>query len=175
VRRERAPKLAATEDGVGAESSEAVPVSEGRKARRSAETETPTSYGNFTLLGRADARPGRGFGDSVAIEGDVAVVGAPGFTVGPVACGAAYVFERGGGGWTQTARLDAPRPDMSGFARRVGVSGKDVIVFGGPSVGSNRAVFRTYRRRASGEWEIAGEVEPAEPFDWSPSSAARPP
>ncbi len=50
-----------------------------------------------------DAAGGDAFGASVAVSGDVAVVGAPGSGSG----GAAYVFTRDGATWRQTTRLTA--------------------------------------------------------------------
>lgn len=53
-------------------------------------------------LTAADAGPRQGFGESVALSGDTALVGTPykdGFK------GAAYVFLRSGGEWTQQAKL----------------------------------------------------------------------
>ncbi len=49
------------------------------------------------------------FGASVAISGDLMVVGAPYATVGGnLAQGAAYVFTETGSTWTQTAELTVP-------------------------------------------------------------------
>ena len=48
------------------------------------------------------------FGMSVALSGDTALVGAPGYNVGAVSNqGSAYVFVRSGGIWTQQAQLTA--------------------------------------------------------------------
>lgn len=62
-------------------------------------------------LTASDGEVDGNFGHSVAISGDVAVVGAPNATVsGHAARGAAYVFAKPGGGWassTQTAKLTA--------------------------------------------------------------------
>ena len=69
------------------------------------------------------------FGISVAIDGDTALVGAH-RTNEPLAdCGTAYVFERTGENWNQTAKLTAPDPDsFAYFGFSVGISGNTAIV-----------------------------------------------
>jgi hypothetical protein len=47
------------------------------------------------------------FGDSVAISGDYAIVGAAGDDDKGNASGSAYIFQRSGGSWTQVAKLTA--------------------------------------------------------------------
>ena len=77
------------------------------------------------------------FGESVAIDGDVMVVGAPwersdGSDPGDNSflAGAAYVFERDGCEWSEVAYLKAPSPEGGeGFGATVAVDG-DVIVVG---------------------------------------------
>ncbi|MFZ2420260.1 MAG: FG-GAP repeat protein, partial [Anaerolineae bacterium] len=76
------------------------------------------------------------FGWSVAISGDVVVVGAFQADPGSVGdAGAAYVFEKPGGGWadmTHTAKLTASDKAWSDqFGYSVGISG-DVVVVGAP-------------------------------------------
>ena len=58
-----------------------------------------------TRLTASDAHRGSNFGNSVAISGDTAVVGAWGWPGNAV--GAAYVFVRSGTGWSQQAKLTA--------------------------------------------------------------------
>jgi hypothetical protein len=66
------------------------------------------------------------FGSSVAIEGDTVVVGAPGDD-GRI--GAAYVFTRAGGTWTQRAKLTAS-DGLPGdnFGQSVAISAERVVV-----------------------------------------------
>ena len=76
-------------------------------------------------LHASDGASGDGFGHGVALRGDTLVVGADdnGGT------GAAYVFERIGGTWIQTAKLtasDGAFSDQFGFA--VGLSGETAVV-----------------------------------------------
>lgn len=121
-------------------------------------------YGRFKLVGDEDAQAGRGFGDAVAIDGEVAVVGAPRFKVDGVECGAAYVFERREGTWRQTQRLDAPRAGARRFAHRVGVAGGRVVVFGGKSADDASDAFRSYVRDDAGRWRLEEETRIGEPI-----------
>jgi hypothetical protein len=82
------------------------------------------------------------FGGSVAICGDTVVVGAPyesskalGFT--PTQAGAAYVFVRSGGVWSQQAYLKASNTAAGdSFGGSVAIAG-DTVVVGAPGEGSN--------------------------------------
>ena len=70
------------------------------------------------------------FGFKVALSGDTALVGAPGWDIaGAADVGAAYVFERSGGAWTQEARptaADAADGDDFGFS--VALSGGTALI-----------------------------------------------
>lgn len=66
------------------------------------------------------------FGASLAIDGDIAVVGAP---LSDTTRGAAYVFARTELGWMQVAKLTAESPSPSDeYGRSVAVRGSDIIV-----------------------------------------------
>lgn len=76
-----------------------------------------------------DASPFSYFGQAAALDGDVAVVGAPYDDGAGMDAGATYVFQRRGGRWLQAAKLTAPSPwayDRFGFS--VAVSGSAVVV-----------------------------------------------
>lgn len=81
-------------------------------------------------LEATDGAGGGGFGGSVAIEGDTAVVGAFDVTVPQsTSHGAAYVFNRSGNVWTQQARLI----DTSGipsrlFGESAAISGSTIVI-----------------------------------------------
>lgn len=78
------------------------------------------------------------FGYSVALSGDVAVVGAP----GTASKGAAYVFQRNGDEWFQRAELTAPEgAEWDFFGAAVTVS-DDTILVGAP----NATVDAHYRQ-----------------------------
>jgi hypothetical protein len=74
-----------------------------------------------------------GFGNSVALDGDTAVVGASLDDVGAVADqGSAYVFNRVNGVWTQAQRLNAAGGAATDlFGTSVAISG-DTVVIGAP-------------------------------------------
>ena len=80
------------------------------------------------------------FGNSVAIDGDTAVVGVFGDDIGANPNqGSAYVYARSGSGWMQQAHLTAADGEANAnFGKSVGVSG-DTIVVGANSddVGAN--------------------------------------
>ena len=88
------------------------------------------------------------FGTSVALDGDTAVIGAPGDDDDGVDSGSAYVFVKPGAGWTtstgineinQTAKLNASTGAAGdGFGVSVAVSG-DTVVTGAPGDDGNGA------------------------------------
>lgn len=81
-------------------------------------------------IAAADGSADDGFGNSVAISGDYAVVGARAHnTNGNLDQGAAYVFLRSGNNWIQNAKLVA-NDGASGdqFGSRVKISGNDIVV-----------------------------------------------
>ena len=79
------------------------------------------------------------FGWSVAIDGDTAVVGALGESVNGPNTGAAYVFTRTGGVWTEQAKLNASDAATGhNFGRSVALSGETLAV-GAPGHNANGA------------------------------------
>ena len=91
-----------------------------------------------TKLTASDATADKFFGWSVAISGDIVVVGSPGKVRGPV--GSAYVFQRRGGVWSQQAKLTASGgSEDAAFGWSVAINGDTVVVgapFDGDLVGS---------------------------------------
>ena len=84
-------------------------------------------------LTAADGGPSDAFGLSVRVEGNRAIIGAPGAQ--PSDLGAAYIFERQDGAWREAAKLQ-PRttqrsPGGQSFGRSVALSG-DVAAGGAP-------------------------------------------
>ncbi len=97
-------------------------------------------------LTAADAASLDEFGDSVAIDGDTVLIGAPGcpYSSCPAVSGAAYVFRTtdGGASYGQVAKLtasDAAKKDN--FGGSVAIDGDTVVV--GASGGDAAYVFRT--------------------------------
>jgi hypothetical protein len=86
----------------------------------------------------SDSSAGDQFGIEVALDGDVAVVGADGDDDGGDWAGAAYIFERDNGGlgnWGQSAKL-APSESLTraAFGGFVSISG-NIIAVGAPAYG----------------------------------------
>ncbi len=81
-----------------------------------------------TKLTAPDAVRGDEFGRAVAVQGNVAVVGAPNVGFGS---GAAYVFERTTTGWQLNQKLSVPDMSASFFGASVAIDG-DRIVVGAP-------------------------------------------
>ena len=84
-----------------------------------------------------DALPDDGFGSSVSVSGNTAVIGKPWGTVnGNLLQGIAYVFVNSGGAWSQQAELTAlDGSALSQFGTSVSISGDTIVV------GSNGAAY----------------------------------
>jgi hypothetical protein len=92
-----------------------------------------------TKLLASDAQPGDFFGQVVAIDGDVAIVGAPGADDLGDEAGKAYVFrfDAESGAWVEQDKLLAPDGGAGDkFGTGVGISG-DIAVVGAPIDGDN--------------------------------------
>ncbi len=71
-------------------------------------------------LTASDLGAGDQFGADVAVDGDLAIVGAPGEDTGANGAGSVYVFLDSGTGWNEIERFQAPIPTFNaGFGRRV--------------------------------------------------------
>jgi hypothetical protein len=81
-------------------------------------------------LSAKDGAKGDAFGSSVAVNGGIAVVGAPGHSVdGHTAAGAAYVFVQSGSTWALASELTAGDAAASdGFGTSVALSGTTAVV-----------------------------------------------
>ncbi|WP_438032551.1 DNRLRE domain-containing protein [Sorangium sp. So ce204] len=105
----------------------------------------------------ADGAAGDGFGASVAISADTAVVGAPWGTGG---AGAAYVFVRSGGVWSEQAKLVASGGPSNPAGGAVAVDGDRAVL----SAETSAYVFS----RSGGAWSEEVElVAPAGANAWS--------
>ena len=105
---------------------------------------------------------GDGFGEALAIEGDILVVGAPKENEGR---GAAYVFVREGDRWSVLQRLEAPDAmpgDAFGSSVAVG-AGAQFGVIGAPGRGASGSVF-AYVQSDAGltSVELTGSDAPAD-------------
>ena len=127
-------------------------------------TTTQAQTPELSRLLYAQAKPGAGFGSSVAIDGNYLVVGAPhGTELG----GRAVVYERSGTQWQQRAVLMSPHwwthlVDEFGYA--VAISG-DRIAVGAPRFDGERGkVYLFERDPSTNTWHEAGDVVPTFPL-----------
>jgi len=112
----------------------------------------PDNWGEVCKLTGSDIDDDDYFGRSVAVSGDIVVVGAPLRTVTLMGDGAAYVFYRDQGGadnWGQVAVLHAGDPDnWRAFGSTVAVSG-DLILIGAP--GGEGAAYIFHRNQGGAD------------------------
>ncbi len=91
------------------------------------------------------------FGYSVAVSGDIIVVGAPGI-------GSAFIYERNGASWDELTILSANTPDW--FGKAVAINGDTIVVGAQRSFGASGAVF-VYRRTGN-NWVQEAQLSPSE-------------
>ena len=138
------------------------------------------NWGEVTKLLASDAEASDGFGGSVAVSGDTAVVGATGEDAVATFAGAAYVFQRDQGGadnWGEVKKLtasDAGTGDL--FGGSVAVSGDTAVVgataedAGGAEAGAAYVFQRN--QGGAGNWGelkklLASDAQAADSFGWS--------
>jgi len=104
------------------------------------------------------------FGNSVAVDGDTIVVGNGSHDLADYGEGAAWVFVRSGGTWTEQARLIAPDGKKAdNFGRSVAVSGDTVVVGAqasddhGPGSGSAYIYVRS-----GTNWNLQQKLSPSD-------------
>jgi hypothetical protein len=103
-----------------------------------------------------DGQQGDQFGASVAISGNIAVVGAPGADTVWMDSGAAYVFRYNGVNWVEEAKLvavDGKAGDQ--FGASVSISA-DYVVVGAPGADGSGALY-VYKFDGS-VWSLEGKV-----------------
>ncbi len=119
------------------------------------------NWGLVQRLTASDAEADDWFGKSVAVWGDVIVVGAEGEDTIDTDAGAVYVFQRANGGsenWDQVAKLTASDGDANdGFGVSVAVWG-DVIVVGAPFENASTGAVYVFQRMETGD-DAWGEVK----------------
>ena len=81
-----------------------------------------------TKLTAPDAERGHEFGSAVAVQGNVAVVGAPGDASAGFGTGAAYVFEKTTTGWQLQQKLVGPDASHSFFGASVAIDNDRIVV-----------------------------------------------
>jgi hypothetical protein len=91
-----------------------------------------TTWNQQAKLVADEGQESDAFGTSVALFGNVALVGAPGSDLGVNNAGASYLFIRDGETWTEFDRLLDPLPNAgSGFGTGVAL-GTDIALIGSP-------------------------------------------
>jgi hypothetical protein len=139
-------------------------------------TRSGTTWSQQARLVAGDATADDWFGNSVAIDGDTAVIGAyADDPAGTPNAGAAYVFTRSGTSWSEQAKLIAGDPGYSAdFGLSVAVSG-DTAVIGTPennNVGGTNAGAAYVFTRVGTSWSeqaklLAGDAADDDRFGWS--------
>ncbi len=114
-----------------------------------------TEWSQQAKLTASHPAAGEGFGDSVAITGSTALIGAP-----REGAGAAYVFERAGTEWSRQAKLTASHPTVGEeFGHSVAISGSTALI-GAPGNGAGAAyVFE----RTGTEWSRQAKLTASHP------------
>ncbi len=120
------------------------------------------SWGQVGRSSGSDAAPGDNFGATLAFDGSIALVGAPG---GRGAPGAAYAFQYGTSGLVETGKLQMD--GSSGLGTSLGLDSGMALV-GAPSTGQRvGAVFVFEYDAQAAAWERQGTLGP---FDAQPNA-----
>jgi hypothetical protein len=119
-----------------------------------------------------------GWSVALSADGNTALVGAPGYNTFR---GAAWVFTRSGGAWTQQATIFSPSSTPIGFHVNFGWSvalsaNGSTALIGGPAEGNRRGAAWVFTR-SGGTWTQQGaiaspETEPNGSFGWSVALSA---
>ncbi len=97
------------------------------------------------------------FGNEVDIDGDICAVGA--WWWGAADEGAVYVFERGGGVWTEVARLHGDTVgSFTHFGEGISLQGERLIV-GAPEIGGGTGSAYVFERGSAG-WTRVAKLQP---------------
>jgi RHS repeat-associated protein len=114
-------------------------------------------YAQAAKLLASDGAAGDNLGSCVALDGDLAIVGAPSADPNSVSnSGAAYVFHKGDDGWRQVAKLVDNDPNADdNFGKAVAISGQTVLV-GSPNAdpnGSNSGAAYVFNCTSGAGWQ----------------------
>lgn len=108
------------------------------------------------------------FGDPLVMSGDVAVAGAW-LSAFPQAGGfadrEAYILERAGGVWTETARLPAPASYSNGFTASAGaaISSEEALIGGSRELLNDQPIGAVFAyQRSGGGWQPGVTIRPAD-------------
>ena len=137
------------------------------QAAKTAPFQCPTRLDAETRLAPADGNIGALFGEWLDIDGDYAVIAAPGDDDNAVPnSGAVYVYQRSGKSWSQDAKIVLDPAELGDFfGDAVAISG-DTLVIGAPyadgAVLQAEGAVRVYRRSA-GQWDLEAELSRIDP------------
>ena len=159
----KAPAYRTTSRADGSFALATIPAIVGASLRAAAEDHHPTVID--APLTAPDGMPFDAFGRDVAIEGNLAVVGAPLHTDADALNGQAYVYRRIAGTWTHEQTLVAPgvQSNTDEFGVAVALSNGRVYV-GSAGYGGLGAVF-IYDTDDDGDWILDDEILGSEYFD----------
>ena len=108
------------------------------------------------------------FGTSIAVNGDVAVIGTPNADVGGTAAGGVYVFNRVGDDWERMGRVDPPTAQLNmNFGSAVAVEAGTLIV-GTPredGAGTDSGAVYVYSADAT-TWSLVQRIVPPDEAAW---------
>ncbi len=122
------------------------------------------AWSEVAHLSQSDPEVGDGFGTAVALDSNVAVVGAPGHQVSGGLRGAVYVYERAShdAPFLQTLRL-LPEIPFEGFGASVALDSGYLVVGATRGFGDNGSAF-VFQRRARGKWIQVAQFSPPRYF-----------
>ncbi|MGH7510912.1 MAG: choice-of-anchor B family protein [Gemmatimonadales bacterium] len=121
----------------------------------------PATWSQQGLLVGSAVNKGEAFGSAVALDGDRAMVGAPGKIMGDSLVGRALVFRRSGNTWVREAVLAG---QGEGAFRGLGAAllfDGDAAFVSAPGSDSAAGVVLQFRRGGSGSWEQVTRIAPA--------------
>ncbi|MBX2822997.1 MAG: FG-GAP repeat protein [Rhodothermaceae bacterium] len=123
------------------------------------------THGQIFKIAHPDTTTGNGFGTSVAIDGDRALIGASAEDVCGVNSGAAYIYERDDAdeSWKKVTRL-VPSDCVEGdfFGRSLSIHGDRAVVAASgtfPNRNASNAAYIFERNSETGEWKEVAKIK----------------
>lgn len=105
-----------------------------------------------TVLRTSDSAPGQFVGWALDADGDTLLAGVPrDSNINGTEAGAAYVFRRAGGEWTEAAKLLAPSPGSDAFGDPIAISAGTALI------GQGRSIFLADENATV--WSLAGDFD----------------
>lgn len=111
------------------------------------------------------------FGRSIALDGDLCAIGAPGaFASGLVEAGAVHLFERSGASWLHAAELVAPFADAGdAFGSSVAASATRIAIGapGDDTLAPGAGAVHVFESTGPGTWVATATLYPSNPQDFA--------